>query len=110
MGLQSKNLNKKTVIDRLVAYGSEGENANAFSVDGVNVNSPRTGTIFGEYNYNWIEEVYVTGIGAPAEYGEFTGVTANFITRSGSNQFHGLFETFFQNENLTDTNTPDRSR
>jgi len=56
---------------------------------------------------NWIEELQVTGIGAPAEYGGFTGVVGNFITRSGGNQFHGLFETFFQNQNLISTNVPD---
>ena len=62
------------------------------------------------YNYNWIDEVQVTGIGAPAEYGGFTGVAANFITRSGGNDFHGLFETFFQNQNLTWSNVPNPGR
>ena len=54
---------------------------------------------------NWIEEVQVAAIGAPAEYGGFTGVVANYVTRSGGNQFHGLFEIFFQNENLNSSNT-----
>ena len=57
--------------------------------------------------YNWIEEVQVVGLGAPAEYGGFTGVIANSVTRSGSNQFHGLVETFFHNENLVSSNLPD---
>lgn len=94
------------VDDQLRAYGAEGQAANSYSIDGVNVANPRTGLLFGEFNYNWIDEVHVAAIGAPAEYGGFTGLAANFITRSGGNQFHGLFETFFQNEKLTDTNTP----
>src|SRR5262249_36567549 len=56
---------------------------------------------------DWIEEVQVIGIGAPAEYGGFTGVIANYTTRTGGNQFHGLFDTFFQNENLTSSNVPE---
>jgi hypothetical protein len=94
------------IDDQLTAYGAEGQSANSYSIDGVNVANPRNGLFFGEFNYNWIEEVYVAAIGAPAEYGGFTGVAANFITRSGGNQFHGLFETFFQNEKLSSTNTP----
>lgn len=95
------------VGDDLVAYGGDGTRANSIWVDGVNVSDPRLGNISVAYNNNWIQEVQVTGIGAPAEYGGFTGVVGNFITRSGGNQFHGLFETFFQNQDLSFTNTPD---
>lgn len=97
------------VSDDLVAYGGDGDMANSIWIDGVNVSSPSTGgsrdNIAG-YNYNWIDEAHVSGIGAPAEYGGFTGVVGNFTTRSGGPQYHGLFETFFQNQNLIATNTP----
>lgn len=98
------------VSDDLVAYGGDGDLANSIWVDGVNVSSPSTGGFrdnIAGYNYNWIDEGQVTGIGAPAEYGGFTGVVGNFITRSGGPKYHGLFETLFQNQNLTGTNTPD---
>jgi hypothetical protein len=101
------------VSDDLVAYGGDGDMANSIWVDGVNVSSPSTGGFsdnIAGYNYNWIDEAQVTGIGAPAEFGGFTGVVGNFITRSGGPHYHGLFETFFQNENLTGTNTPDPAR
>jgi len=39
---------------------------------------------------NWLEEVSVVGLGANAEYGEFDGVTANYVVKSGSNNFHGM--------------------
>ncbi len=87
------------VGDDLVAFGADGRYANRIWIDGVNP--------LANYNYNWLEAVQVTGIGAPAEYGGFTGVVANFITRSGGNQFHGLLETFFQNQNLSSSNVPD---
>lgn len=88
-----------------VAYGGAGDSANAYWLDGVNVSDPEGGTPWVFPNYNWLQEVQVTGIGAPAEYGGFTGVVTNSITRSGGNEFHGLLETFFQNDAMTSTNT-----
>src|SRR5262249_31075673 len=110
------------VNEDLASYGAA-PTENSFSVDGVNMtNTASVGVGFeqftgGEpthrpdsfllnYDQNWIDQVQVTGIGAPAEYGGFTGVAANFSTRSGGNQFHGLFETFFQNQNMIDSNSP----
>jgi outer membrane receptor protein involved in Fe transport len=90
-----------------VAYGAPAEAGNRIWVDGVDVTSPQFGVLYAEYAYNWIEETQVVGIGAPAEYGGFTGVVGNYVTRSGGNQFHGLVEAFFQNENFVSTNVPD---
>lgn len=96
------------VGDDLIAYGADGAKAIHAMVDGVTAGNPRgREVVFLDYDYNWIDEFQVTGIGAPAEYGRFTGVVGNFTTRSGSNRFHGLFETFFQNEDLTSSNVPD---
>lgn len=95
------------VSDRLVAYGADGPKAIGVWADGVNVGDTFNGELIVQYDYNWIDEVQVTGIGAPAEYGGFTGVVGNFITRSGGNQFHGDFETFFQNQDFAGTNVPD---
>src|SRR5262249_34856226 len=72
-----------------VAYGSS-RVGNVHWFDGVDITNQFTGLPVVEPNYNWIQEVQVVGLGAPAEYGGFTGVVANSITRSGSNQFHGL--------------------
>lgn len=88
-----------------VAYGAGGAQANAYWFDGVDISNPVTGIPWVFPNYNWIEEVNVIGIGAPAEYGDFTGVITNSVSRSGSDEFHGLFETFYQNDSLTGTNT-----
>ncbi len=87
------------------SYGSGGSSSNAYLIDGVDVSDPEGGTIWVFANYNWIQEVQVIGLGAPAEYGGFTGVASNSLFRSGSNRFSGLFETLFQNDALTGTNT-----
>ena len=74
-------------------------------IDGVDVGDPEGGTIWVFANHNWIQEVQVIGLGANAEYGGFTGVASNSLFRSGSNKFRGLFETLYENDSLTDSNT-----
>ena len=76
-------------------------------VDGVDVSDPESGTVWLFSNHNWIQEVQVIGLGAAAEYGGFTGVASNSLFRSGSNVFHGLFETFYENDSLTGDNVSD---
>jgi hypothetical protein len=90
-----------------VAYGAGGAQANAYWFDGVDISNPVDGSYWIYPNYNWIEEVQVVGIGAPAEYGGFSGVITNSVSRSGSNEFHGLIETFFQNDSFQGENVGD---
>ena len=95
--------------DDLVAYGGANEEANGTWVDGVDVSDPRRGGLFAEYDPNWIQEVQVSGIGSSAEYGAFSGAIGSYITRSGTDEFHGLMETFFSIEDLVSNNTPDEN-
>jgi outer membrane receptor protein involved in Fe transport len=90
-----------------VAYGST-PMGNAHWFDGVDITNQFSGRPVVTPNYNWIEEVQVVGLGAPAEYGAFTGVVANSVSRSGSNQFHGLVETFFQDDSFNSNNVVDQ--
>ena len=89
------------------AFGSGGESSNAWMIDGVDVSDPRGGTQWLFANYNWFQEVEVAALGAPAEYGGFTGVASNSLIRSGGNRFSGLFETLFQNKDMTGDNLSD---
>jgi len=79
-----------------VAYGAQSGTGIAYSMDGVNVADPEGGTAWVFLDHNIIEEAKVMGIGLPAEYGNFTGVIFNLITKSGGNQFSGHFEVDFQ--------------
>jgi Carboxypeptidase regulatory-like domain/TonB dependent receptor len=78
------------------AYGAaEGRGVN-YQMDGVGVGDPDGGTAWVFVDYNIIEEAKVMGIGLPAEYGNFTGVIFNIVTKSGGNQLSGHFETIYQ--------------
>jgi len=58
---------------------------------------------------NIIEEAQVSGSGANAEYGNFTGAVLNLITKSGGNTFEGLVATSYSplNWNQKNFNTTD---
>ena len=87
------------------AYGSGGSSSNALLIDGVDVGDPEGGTIWVFASHNWLQEVQISGLGANAEYGGFTGVSSNSLFRSGSNRFRGLLETLYENDWLTGSNT-----
>ena len=80
------------------AYGAQSGTGIAYSMDGVNVADPEGGTAWVFLDHNIIEAAKVMGIGLPAEYGNFTGVIFNIVTKSGGNEFSGHFEADFQGE------------
>lgn len=72
------------------AYGGT-SNENVFLINGVNTTNPRS-SAYGSLvavNYNAVEEVRVIALGTKAEYGSFSGVAIDVLTKSGSNNFHG---------------------
>jgi hypothetical protein len=80
------------------AYGGDSDAGNALMLDGVDTRDPEGGTAWTFFNYNIMEEVQVGGLGAPAEFGAFTGGFVNTITKSGGNQFAGLFDLNYAND------------
>jgi hypothetical protein len=42
------------------------------------------------------EEIETFGFGTPAEFGQYTGVVVNIVTKSGSNSFHGALSYYGQ--------------
>lgn len=100
-------LNYAPGINSDSAYGGDSDTANALMIDGVDTRDPSGGTPWSFYNYNIVEEFQFQGLGAPAEYGGFTGAVVNTITKSGGNRFSGLFDVFHTNEDLGSNNVPD---
>jgi len=75
-----------------VAYGASDGTGINYNVDGVGVADPSGGTAWVFLDHNIIEEAKVMGVGLPAEYGNFTGVIFNLVTKSGGNEFSGHVE------------------
>ncbi len=74
-----------------VAYGGS-QRSNALAVDGTNMTDPMFQDPQMRLNQNWVEQVHVAALGAPAEYGGATGVVANNVLRAGGNRTSGLGE------------------
>lgn len=79
-----------------VAYGASQNTGIAYTIDGVNVADPEAGSAWVFSDHNIVEEAKIMGIGLPAEYGNFTGVIFNLVTKSGGNELSGHFEFNFQ--------------
>lgn len=101
-------LNFAPGINEGSAYGSDGDTANGLLLDGVDTRDPEGGSAWTFFNYNIVEEVQIQGLGATAEYGAFTGAIVNTITRSGGNQWGGLFDVIYTKGSLSSNNVPAR--
>ena len=99
-------LNYAPGINSNSAFGGDGSSANSLLIDGVDTRDPSGGTAWSFYNYNIIQEIQFQGLGAPAEYGGFTGAVVNTITKSGGNRFSGLFDVLHTNKGLGSSNVP----
>ncbi len=91
---------------RISAFGSNAEE-NAMYLDGVDMSNPEIGTAWLWPTVDMFEEVEVTGLGAPAEYGNFTGAVVNIVTKSGGNNLSGTASYYGQFQKLTGDNNPE---
>lgn len=100
-------LNAAPGINNSSAYGGHATYGNALLLDGVDTRDPEGGSAWTFFNQNLIEEIQIGGLGAPAEYGGFTGAIINTITKSGGNRFSGLFSYRYTNDDLAGSNISD---
>ncbi|MEP6916440.1 MAG: TonB-dependent receptor [Acidobacteriota bacterium] len=97
-------LNYAPGINSSSAYGGQASYGNALLLDGVDTRDPEGGSAWTFFNQNLIQEVQIGGLGAPAEYGGFTGGIINTVTKSGSNAYAGLFSMRYTNDSLASNN------
>ncbi|GAH52218.1 unnamed protein product, partial [marine sediment metagenome] len=75
------------------AMGASENVSNAWQIDGQGLLSYiGAGSYWNAPDLNIIEEIQISGSGANAEYGGFTGAVMNMITKSGGNTFEGMVE------------------
>lgn len=89
--------------DRMVSFGSNTE-SNSMRLDGVELSDPDIGIPWLYVPQDMFAEVETMGIGAPAEFGHFTGAVINVVTKSGGNKFEGAIAYYGQFQALTDDN------
>ncbi len=75
--------------------------ANVFSLDDSNTNSPYTGGSNLTPNADSVEEVRVVSNNFSATEGRSTGARVQMISKAGSNAFHGGTSYYFQNNTLS---------
>ncbi len=68
--------------------------SNGLMIDGVDTTEASEQNPWLRFNQNWLREVQGVGLGADAQYGLSTGLTAFGVTKSGTNRFSGLTETW----------------
>ncbi len=78
------------------AYGSSASTGVAYQIDGVDVSDPEGGSAWVFNDPNIIQDAKIMGVGLPAEYGNFTGVIFNQVTKSGGNQLSGAIKAVYQ--------------
>ena len=83
----------------------KGSGANAYLLNGVDISDLATGATWVNPNYDSVEEVQVIGVGASAEYGNYSGGVLNVVTKTGSNAIHGGLSTYYSSKALYGDNS-----
>ncbi|MCX7894561.1 MAG: carboxypeptidase regulatory-like domain-containing protein [Thermoanaerobaculum sp.] len=90
----------------VLAYGGTESRQNAFNLDGVNVADTAGGQHWVLPAIQWMQEIQISGPGAPAEFGGYTGGVINGVTRSGGNTFSGDLELIYGPKDWVSDNDP----
>lgn len=67
----------------------EGQYGNNYLVDGISTRDPATKTFGTDVNFDAIQDIQVYTDGAPAEFGQATGMLVNVVTKDGGDVHHG---------------------
>ncbi|MEQ1501320.1 MAG: TonB-dependent receptor [Myxococcota bacterium] len=84
----------------------EGQYGNNYFIDGVSTRDPATKTFGQSVNFDAIENIQVYTDGAPAEFGQFTGMVVNVVTKDGGDEHHGSAAIFYGQHAFFDKEYP----
>jgi len=85
---------------------SYGSLTTSYQFNGLNVDNIAMGYSNVNPIYETIEEIQIVGIGATAEYGNYTGATVNIVTKGGTNSLHGSLTGLYTDSNFYADNSP----
>jgi outer membrane receptor protein involved in Fe transport len=103
------------VVNRQADIGSDnstpvlGERSgnNSFLIDGQPNKNTFSGGAASQFNQETIAEFQVLTTGYKAEFGQASGAVVNVITRSGTNDYHGVASLFHRNDAFDSSNSLD---
>ena len=98
---QGGNPSSKSGVNYADIGGATGTSTdNVYILDGVDVTDNNAGTAGADINSEIIQEQQILTGGIPAEYAGGSGLVSKVVTKSGSNEFHGSVNYYFQNDRL----------
>jgi outer membrane receptor protein involved in Fe transport len=83
-----------------VSVNAQPTSFNNFTIDGVDDNERFIGTVIVKPSVDALQEMRVQTNLYSAEFGRTAGGVINFVTKSGTNAFHGSLFEFFRNQHL----------
>ena len=83
-----------------VSVNAQPTSFNNFMIDGMDDNERFIGTVIVKPSIDALQEMKVQTSLYSAEYGRTAGGVINFVTKSGTNEFHGSLFEFFRNEKM----------
>jgi hypothetical protein len=87
-------------LQGIVINGNSGITNVSHTLDGVHAVDAAMTTMFVNPNVDAISEITVLTTGYQAEFGRNTGGSINFVTKSGTSDFHGTGHWYHRNEDL----------
>jgi hypothetical protein len=104
-------INRQSSGDNASPVLGERSGNNNFFIDGQPNKDTVSGGAAAQFNQETISEFQVLTTGYKAEFGQASGAVVNVLTRSGSNNLHGVGSFFLRNDSLDSSNslTPDVS-
>lgn len=101
-GLTGNNaIERNTFNNGIVSVNGNRNQANNYTLDGVDMNEGQNNLIAYNPAPDAIQEIKVISSNAPAEYGNANGGDVISVLKSGTNQFHGSAYGYLENNNLS---------
>ncbi len=86
-----------------VSFAGSSSPENNYIIDGLSVNNPGTGLVGTPLSTEFVKETNIISGGYMPEYGRTMGGVLNVVTKSGSNEFHGGFFSYYSPGGLAAT-------
>jgi hypothetical protein len=93
----------RTPGQSLTSLGGASVAENTYLVNGLNITNFRNGLGGSTVPFEFVQEVQVKTGGYEAEFGRSTGGVLNMVTKSGSNNWHGGVNIYFNPESMQGT-------